>query len=224
MAQHIDSTHSSGRSARLRRPGLPLRIPSQCRSDSRLPAVFGFPDFRHVYEAQRLWPFFALRVIDRKRPDYEGYLARLGLSRDASPLDVLSRSGGEQKGDSVYLAKSLRLPTTDRQRRPSSFAASYATRQYSSADSAVRLRPGDRLMMMPDRKNTVNSQAILLVSEPGAPGVGSGPPRSLRACCPLWRRGACDDTAEQWSRVAVAPPPSRATGWSRVAEPARLLR
>src|SRR5215213_11079568 len=53
----------------------------------------GFPDFYRLYEAQRLWPFFALRVMDRKRPDYGRYLERLGLLRDASPLDVLSRSG-----------------------------------------------------------------------------------------------------------------------------------
>jgi hypothetical protein len=130
----------------------------------------GFRELERVYEAQRLWPFFAMRIMDRKRPDYGGYLARLGLPRDASPLDVLSRSGGVQKGDSVYLAEEPQV-AYDGQTEATFLVrgSSHATREYSSADSAVRLRPSDRLMMKPDRENPVNSQAILLVSEAGAP-------------------------------------------------------
>ena len=39
----------------------------------------GFPDFDRVYESSRLWPFFDLRVMDRKRPDYSQYVGWLGL-------------------------------------------------------------------------------------------------------------------------------------------------
>jgi hypothetical protein len=129
----------------------------------------GFPDFQGVYEAQRLWPFFALRVMDRKRPDYGDYLARLGLPRDASPLDVLSRSGGEQKGDSVSLAEEP--PVAHDGQTESTFlvrGARYATYEHSSAERASQLRPGDRLMMEPDPENPVNQQAILLATA-GAP-------------------------------------------------------
>jgi hypothetical protein len=140
----------------------------------------GFPDLQRVYEAQRLWPFFALRIMDRKRPDYRDYLARLGLPGDASPLDVLSRSGGEQKGDSVYLAEEPQI-AEDGQTEATFLVrgVSHATREYSSADSAVQLRPGDRLMMIPDRENPVNSEAILLASEAGAP-VGWVPDLLIR--------------------------------------------
>jgi hypothetical protein len=140
----------------------------------------GFPDFQRVYEAQRLWPFFALRVMDRKRPDYGDYLARLGLPRDASPLDVLSRSGGEQKGDSVYLAEEPQV-AHDGQTEATFLVrgARYATREHSSAERASRLRPGDRLMMQPDRENPVNQQAILLATEAGAP-VGWVPDLLIR--------------------------------------------
>lgn len=65
----------------------------------------GFPDINRVYESTRLWPFFDLRVMDRKRPDYPQYLRWLGLPPDADRIDVLSRSGGEQKGDTVSLAE-----------------------------------------------------------------------------------------------------------------------
>jgi hypothetical protein len=140
----------------------------------------GFPDFRGVYEAQRLWPFFALRVMDRKRPDYVEYLARLGLLPDASPLDVLSRSGGEQKGDSVYLAEEPQV-AHDGQTEATFLVrgARYATQDHSSADSALRLREGDRLVMERDRENPVNPEAILLATEDGAP-VGWVPDLLIR--------------------------------------------
>jgi hypothetical protein len=140
----------------------------------------GFPDFQRPYEAQRLWPFFALRVMDRKRPDYEEYLARLGLPGDACPLDVLSRSGGEQKGDSVNLAEEPKV--ADDGHTESIFlvrGARYATREHSSAERALRLGPGDRLMIEPDPKNPVNQQAILLATEAGAP-VGWVPDLLIR--------------------------------------------
>src|SRR5271155_2213196 len=61
----------------------------------------GFPELSRIYETARLWPFFALRVMDRRRPDFRQYLDWLGLPPDATPLDILSRSGGERKGDAV---------------------------------------------------------------------------------------------------------------------------
>jgi hypothetical protein len=130
----------------------------------------GFPDVQRIYESQRLWPLFDLRVMDRKRPDYEGYLARLGLPPNASRLDVLSRSGGEQKGDSIYLAEEPQV--ADDGQTEATFlvrGASYATREHSSAEIASLLRPGDRLIMESDRENPANPDAILLASESGAP-------------------------------------------------------
>lgn len=129
----------------------------------------GFPDFRRAYEAERLWPFFALRVMDRKRPDYRDYLARLGLPGDASSLDVLSRSGGARKGDSIYLAEEPQVAHDGH--TEATFlvrGARYATHDHSSADHASRLRAGDRLMLKRDRENPVNPEAILLATETGA--------------------------------------------------------
>jgi hypothetical protein len=140
----------------------------------------GFPDFQRVYEAERLWPFFALRVMDRERPDYVDYLARLGLPGDASPLDVLSRSGGEQKGDSVNLTEEPQV-ARDGQTEATFLVrgARYATRDHSSADSASRLQAGDRLEMKRDRENPVNPEAILLATEVGTP-VGWVPDMLIR--------------------------------------------
>ena len=82
--------------------------------------------------------------MDRKRPDYEGYLARLGLPCDASPLDVLSGSGGEQQGDSVYLAEEPHVAYEDRQRQRFSFAA--RATQFGSIPLPTVLRVCDRVI------------------------------------------------------------------------------
>lgn len=129
----------------------------------------GFPDLRRSYESQRLWPFFDLRVMDPKRPDYQSYIARLGLPSTASRLDVLSRSGGEQKGDSVYLTEEPRISTDGT--TEATFlvrGVRYAISEHSSASTAAQLRPGDRLMLEPDPDNPANPQAVLLVARNGA--------------------------------------------------------
>lgn len=64
----------------------------------------GFPDVARVYESKHLWPFFSVRVMDARRPDYSSYLQALGLTPGASPLDILSRSARETR------CRSLRSP------------------------------------------------------------------------------------------------------------------
>jgi hypothetical protein len=129
----------------------------------------GFPDFDRVYESARLWPFFDLRVMDRKRPDFPQYVRWLGLTVEASRLDILSRSGGEQKGDSVYLAESPAV--ADDGATEAVFlarGARYAIRQYGTEATANSLRAGDRLMLVDDDTNEANPQALLLETPDGA--------------------------------------------------------
>jgi hypothetical protein len=123
----------------------------------------GFPDFNRMYESTRLWPFFDLRVMDRKRPDFAQYVGWLGLTVEASRLDILSRSGGERKGDSVFLAES---PTVaDDGTTETIFlvrGASYAVRQFGTEAAADSLRPGDYLTLVDDDTNEANPRALLL--------------------------------------------------------------
>ena len=129
----------------------------------------GFKDLNYVYESDRLWPFFDLRVMDRKRPDYPQYVGWLGLTVEASRLDILSRSGGERKGDSVLLAES---PTvSDGGATEAIFlvrGASYAVRQYGTGAAADSLETGDRLTLVDDSTNVANSRALLLEASDGA--------------------------------------------------------
>lgn len=129
----------------------------------------GFPTFDRVYESRRLWPFFDLRVMDRKRPDYPQYVRWLGLPTDADRLDILSRSGGEQKGDTVSLAEAPRVGVDGA--TAATFivrGSSYAVRSYDSTSAVNRLRPGDELGVVKDVTNEANPDALLLTAS-GAP-------------------------------------------------------
>jgi hypothetical protein len=125
----------------------------------------GFPELDRIYEAERLWPFFALRVMDRRRPDFPRYVEWLGLPLDATPLDILSRSGGERKGDAVQV---IEEPPVDLAGITESIflvrGARYATDQYSSASAAEALAPGDRLSVVPDPSNPANPSALLIAT------------------------------------------------------------
>lgn len=129
----------------------------------------GFPSLERVYESPRLWPFFKLRIMDRKRPDFQMYVRWLGLEVDASPLDILSRSGGEQKGDSVSLIEEPEV--ADDGTTGAVFlvrGTSYALREYHTASVAESFLAGDELVLVDDDTNVVNSEALLLVTPDGA--------------------------------------------------------
>jgi hypothetical protein len=129
----------------------------------------GFPDLNHVYESDRLWPFFDLRVMDRKRPDYPQYVRWLGLTVEASRVDILSRSGGERKGDSVLLAESPAV--ADDGATEAIFlvrGVSYAIRQHGTEAVAESLQAGDRVAVADDSTNEANPRALLLEASDGA--------------------------------------------------------
>ncbi|CAN5498392.1 hypothetical protein BH09ACT8_BH09ACT8_65250 [soil metagenome] len=129
----------------------------------------GFPDLNRVYESERLWPFFDLRVMDRKRPDYQQYVRWLGLTVEASRLDIISRSGGERKGDSVLLAES---PAVGEGGATEAIflvrGVSYAVRQRGTEAVAESLQAGDRLALADDFTNEANPRALLLEASDSA--------------------------------------------------------
>src|SRR4051794_5480803 len=53
--------------------------------------LLGFRDVQRRYESPGLFPLFAERIMDPRRPDRPIFLAALDLSEGASPLEVLAR-------------------------------------------------------------------------------------------------------------------------------------
>lgn len=129
----------------------------------------GFPDLYGLYESPRLWPFFSLRVMDRKRSDFAEYVRWLGLPPDASVLDILSRSGGEQKGDSVSMAEAPAIAPDGRTSAEFLIrGASYAVRSFGTECVANGLIEGDRLNIVDDSDNEANPNALLFETSDGS--------------------------------------------------------
>lgn len=66
----------------------------------------GLSDMDRSYgPSPELFPVLAARVMTATRPDFRAYVEALDLPRDASALDILSRSGGVSRGDRLVLTE-----------------------------------------------------------------------------------------------------------------------
>ncbi|RWZ83237.1 HIRAN domain-containing protein [Glutamicibacter sp. HZAU] len=65
--------------------------------------LVGFPDLDRNYEADSLFPLFAQRVMEPRRPDYSRFISSLGLSDSPTPWEQISHSGGRRAGDTLQL-------------------------------------------------------------------------------------------------------------------------
>ncbi|WP_147458753.1 hypothetical protein [Micromonospora sp. BL4] len=127
-----------------------------------------FPDLRKNYKSTRLFPIFAQRVMDARRPDFHRYIETLDLATvDATPWEQLIRSEGRRTGDSVMVFPE---PVVGPDAATSCHFLVHGIRHILRENPAVeaklqRLRPGDRLSIVPEPTNPVNDKAILTVDE-----------------------------------------------------------
>ena len=127
--------------------------------------LLGFGDLERRYRSPSLFPLFAQRLMDSRRPDYRRYLTVLALSDGASPLVVLGRSGGRRAGDSIFLLPEPHVSVSG-QTSAVFFVHGARYRQGAEARTAT-LREGEPLELRDDPENRVNRRA-LLVSREGA--------------------------------------------------------
>lgn len=65
--------------------------------------LLGFADVHRRYTSADLFPLFAQRAMDPRRPDYHRYVERLGLDGDPGPWEQITRSEGRRQGDTLQL-------------------------------------------------------------------------------------------------------------------------
>lgn len=63
----------------------------------------GMPETDQAYTSVDLFPLFEHRVISPRRADRDDYLAGLALGLEATPFEVLARSGGRSAVDTLEL-------------------------------------------------------------------------------------------------------------------------
>lgn len=66
-------------------------------------SLLGFNDLNRAYASDTLFPLFAQRAMDPKRPDFIRYVHSLGLQDDPTPWEQITASGGKRAGDTLQL-------------------------------------------------------------------------------------------------------------------------
>jgi hypothetical protein len=129
--------------------------------------LLGFRDVARSYESTGLFPLFAERIMDPRRPDRPMFLAALDLADEATPLEVLARSGGQRAGDGILLTP---VPRVEGDGRTSCVFLVHGIRHLAGAAERVdALRPGDRLRIAPEPKNPANPRALLVTEQTNRP-------------------------------------------------------
>ena len=170
--------------------------------------LLGFRDLHGAYSSEDLFPLFAQRVMDPRRPDYQRYVERLGLPEEASPWEQITRSQGRRQGDTIQL---LPQPTTDGETLTCLFLVNgvryipdeplvldgrpiEVTRQ--QVETALsRLHPGDALQLVREPANKHNPLALLVMA-PAATPVGWVPNLMVEDMHKLIARADVSVTAE----------------------------
>ena len=170
--------------------------------------LLGFRDLHGAYSSEDLFPLFAQRVMDPRRPDYQRYVERLGLDEEASPWEQITRSQGRRQGDTIQL---LPQPTTDGETLTCLFLVNgvrhvpdeplvldgrpiEVTREQVEA-ALSRLHPGDALQLVREPANKHNPLALLVMA-PAATPVGWVPNLMVEDMHKLIARADVSVTAE----------------------------
>lgn len=142
--------------------------------------LVGFPSLTQAYRSSVLFPIFAQRVMDPRRPDYSRYVRQLGLDEDlATPWEQMARSGGRREGDLLQLFPEPQVQDDGQivtrflvhgirhvAHRPE--AQVEVARRVTAAEleaALARLIPGQPLDLVRESENPENDQALLVVAE-----------------------------------------------------------
>lgn len=121
--------------------------------------LLGFADLRCEYASADLFPLFAQRAMDPRRPDYQRYVERLGLDGDPGPWEQIARSEGRRQGDTLQL---LPEPTVADDTLSGLFLVHgmrYVPRDKAEV-ALASLKPGDPLALADEPDNPVNPLAL----------------------------------------------------------------
>jgi hypothetical protein len=132
----------------------------------------GLPDFAGRYgPTPELFPAISGRLMDQARPDFKAYAAALDLPGDIGELDLLARSGGVSRGDTLVLTEEPQVSATG----ATDYVFIVRGLRYALPDPTERddvlsrLAVGAPLRSADEPRNQVSGKALRLTTESGAP-------------------------------------------------------
>lgn len=127
-------------------------------------ALLEFPDLRRIYMSDEMPSFLANRVMSDKRPSYAQHLGWLGLGKDATPVEILARTGGPRETDTFHVVDSFEPQGGFCRGR--FFVSGIRHQAFSPQDLEVN----QELQLRDEPDNVHNPRAILLTAEGDAIG------------------------------------------------------
>lgn len=129
-----------------------------------------------IYVSNELFPIFANRVMNEKRPEYRTYARWSGFDGGYSsdPLLLMARMGGNRATDTLQVYP-VPERTADGRYYTVFFAHGLSHLPMESQDRSFRLQSGDRLFPMLDVQNPHDSQAVALRTSDPTALVGYAP-------------------------------------------------
>ncbi len=133
----------------------------------------GFSALNRRYRSRHLFPLFAERILDPSRPDRPGWLHALDLGEEATPMEILARSGGHRLNDTIELTP---IPSVaDDGTTTSTFLVHGVRYQGKAASDLIsQLSDGEELALVDEPSNPVNPSAII-VAHPEGQSLGYVP-------------------------------------------------
>jgi len=145
--------------------------------------LLGFDNLRRTYSSLELFPLFAQRAMDPRRPDYQRYVERLGLGGEQpGPWEQIARSQGRRQGDTLQLFPEpevhgdeltcLFLVHGIRHMHKEPRILNDKTIEVTNAQveqALAGLRRGDPLGIVPEPMNIKNPKAIIVMGSPSVP-------------------------------------------------------
>jgi hypothetical protein len=155
-----------------------FRYIQEARTIAGFRPLLGFEELGRAYSSEHLFPIFAQRAMDRRRPDYASYVRDLGLDPEtATPWEQITRSEGRRHGDLLQLFPVPRVRSGSVSysffvhgiRHMPDNAPELGSRVYPVTAAAIedaisRMSPGDALTLAPEPRNAKNPDAVVVLA------------------------------------------------------------
>lgn len=172
--------------------------------------LLGFDDMDQTYSSGDLFPLFAQRAMDPRRPDYQRYVERLGLEGEQpGPWEQIARSQGRRQGDTLQLFPEPEVHGDELtclflvhgvrhvHKKPKILNGQIIEVTRAQVEEALAgLRRGDPLGIVPEPQNDANAQAVIVMGTSTVP-VGWVPDLLVADLHRLLSRADVSVTVEQ---------------------------
>ncbi|NEX19764.1 hypothetical protein G3480_05450 [Thiorhodococcus mannitoliphagus] len=141
--------HTVGRLTQSSETGYRFCYTAGAEASPRFDYLGRMHDLYRCYHSDTLFPLFANRILNRSRPEFPCYLDWLGVDADATPMELLARSGGRRATDSLCVYPEVE-PDDAGWMRLYFFSHGLRYLPPDALEALDQLQPGTALQLVPE--------------------------------------------------------------------------